>query len=97
LRIGKGVAEHRAEIDLPKRIEVEVGCLGRVGTHRFRLRQVDLDGSSAIYGPVDTRIRIEEPVKLTAPAPSPASESATTFFAVKEKARVRIRLYNALG
>lgn len=68
-----------------------------IGTHRFRLRQVDLDGSSAIYGPVDTRIRMEEPVKLTAPAPNPVSESATTFFAVKKKAQVTIRLYNALG
>lgn len=68
-----------------------------VGTHLFRLRQVDLDGSSAIYGPVDTRIRMEEPVKLTAPAPSPASESATTFFSVKEKVETTIRLYNALG
>lgn len=68
-----------------------------VGTHLFRLRQVDLDGSSAIYGPVDTRIRMEEPVKLTAPAPSPASESATIFFSVKEKVETTIRLYNALG
>jgi len=68
-----------------------------VGTHRFRLKQVDLDGSSTLIDPVSVDIRMQEAVKLTAPAPNPVSTSANLSFAVKEQAETTIRLYNTLG
>jgi hypothetical protein len=68
-----------------------------VGTHQFRLRQVDLDGSSTLTDPVTVDIQMQKAVKLTAPAPNPASSNATLSFAVKEQAETTIRLYNTLG
>jgi hypothetical protein len=68
-----------------------------VGTHRFRLKQVDLDGSSTLTEPVTVDIQMQEAVKLNAPAPNPVSTSASLSFAVKEQAETTIRLYNTLG
>ncbi|MFB6229737.1 MAG: T9SS type A sorting domain-containing protein [Salinibacter sp.] len=68
-----------------------------VGTHQFRLRQVDLDGSSTFMGPVAVDIRMQEAVSLKAPAPNPARGTATVAFAVKERVETRIRLYTSLG
>lgn len=68
-----------------------------VGTHTFRLKQVNLDGSSTSTSPVSVKIRMQEAVKLTAPAPNPVSTSAATSFAVKEQAKTTIMLYNTLG
>ncbi|MFB6230535.1 MAG: T9SS type A sorting domain-containing protein [Salinibacter sp.] len=68
-----------------------------VGTHQFRLKQVDLDGSSSLTDPVSVDIRMQEAVSLKAPAPNPASGTATVSFAVKERAETTIRLYNSLG
>jgi len=68
-----------------------------VGTHKFRLRQVDLDGSASLTDPVSVKIRMEDSVTLTSPAPNPTSGSTTLSFAVKEKAETTITLYNTLG
>ena len=68
-----------------------------VGRHRFRLRQVDLDGSSTLTDTVGVRVRMQEPVKLGTVAPNPASEEATFAFAVQEPSETTIRLYDTLG
>jgi len=68
-----------------------------VGTHQFRLKQVDLDGSSTLIDPVSVDIRMQEALRLTAPAPNPVSTSANLSFAVKERAETTITLYNTLG
>ncbi len=67
-----------------------------VGTHQFRLKQVDLDGSATLTDPVTVDIRMQEALKL-APAPNPVSGSATLSFAVKKQKETRITLYNTLG
>ncbi len=67
------------------------------GTNRFRLRQVDLDGSSTFTDPVSVKVRMQEPVKLGTVAPNPATETATFAFAVKEQSETTIRLYDTLG
>ena len=68
-----------------------------VGVHQFRLRQVDLDGSSTLIDPVRVDIQMQESVKLMAPAPNPTRNTATFSFAVKEQTETTIRLYNMLG
>ena len=68
-----------------------------VGNHQFRLRQVDLDGSSALTDPVSVSVEMQEALKLTAPAPNPVSNSTTLSFAVREQAETTVTLYNTLG
>ena len=68
-----------------------------VGTHQFRLKQVDLDGSTTIHGPVTVELQMKEPLRLAAPAPNPVSGQATLSFAVKESQTATLRLYDALG
>jgi len=68
-----------------------------VGTHRFRLKQVDLDGSTTLTDPVTVELQMQEALQLTAPAPNPARERATLSFAVKEEAETLVTLYNVLG
>ncbi|PSQ81121.1 MAG: hypothetical protein BRD41_03510 [Bacteroidetes bacterium QS_1_63_11] len=67
------------------------------GPHRFRLKQVDLDGQSTLTGPIRVTVEMREAVTLTPPAPNPASTDATLSFAVKERAETTIMLYNTLG
>jgi hypothetical protein len=68
-----------------------------VGTHRFRLRQVDLDGTATLTDSVSVDVGMQEALVLSTPAPNPASADATVSFAVKEPVQTTIRLYNTLG
>jgi hypothetical protein len=68
-----------------------------VGTHRFRLEQVDLDGTATVHDPVTVELQMKEPLRLAAPAPNPVSGQATLSFAVKESQTATLRLYDALG
>jgi surface protein len=68
-----------------------------VGTHQFRLKQVDLDGSSQVHGPISVNVQMQKALKLTVPAPNPVSSTATLSFAVKEKAQATVAVYDLLG
>ena len=68
-----------------------------VGTHQFRLKQMDLDGSAHLHDPVSIELRMQEAVRLGGPAPNPVRGPATVSFAVKEKTEARLTLYNTLG
>ncbi len=74
-------------------VEQELGP----GTHRFRLQQVDLDGSTRLSDPVRLEVRMQEAISVQAPAPNPASGQAVMSFAVKEGTEARVVLYNTLG
>ena len=67
------------------------------GTHRFRLRQVDTDGTGHFSDAVSLRVRMEKKVRLSAPAPNPIEENARLSFAVKESKETTVGLFNALG
>jgi len=68
-----------------------------IGTHEFRLRQVDLDGTTNVHDPISVDVQMEEPVRLEAPAPNPVQQQATLSFAVQEPVETRVTLHNALG
>jgi CSLREA domain-containing protein len=68
-----------------------------IGTHQFRLKQVDLNGSSRLTDPVSVDIQMQEALRLRGPSPNPVSGRATVSFAVKERTETRITLYNTLG
>jgi len=68
-----------------------------VGTHQFRLRQVDLDGSAHLHETVPVTLRMQEALRLSGPTPNPVRGQATLSFAVEEARPTRITLFNALG
>lgn len=67
------------------------------GTHKFRVRQVDTDGTARLSKVVSTEIQMKEALKLTAPAPNPASSTATLSFAVKKQTEATVAVYDMLG
>lgn len=67
------------------------------GTHSFRLKQVDNDGSATYSDPTHVQIGIEGTYRLVAPSPNPTSETATLQFAVKERQHVEVTVYDLLG
>jgi hypothetical protein len=67
------------------------------GTHRFRLEQVDLDGTPHLSRVETVEMRMEEALRLSAPAPNPVAGRATVSFAVREAAETTIAVYNVLG
>jgi len=68
-----------------------------VGTHQFRLKQVDLDGSSRVHSPLEVDVQMQEALQLTSPAPNPVSSSATLSFAVKKQTEATVAVYDLLG
>ena len=66
------------------------------GSHTFRLKQVNTDGTATFSDPIDVKIGLAGDYSLTT-YPNPVSERATVEFAVKEKENVTIQLYNTLG
>jgi CSLREA domain-containing protein len=68
-----------------------------IGTHRFRLRQVDTDGTTHYSDAVEVRLAMTAAMVLEAPYPNPVRGQATLKFAVREANPVRVVLYDMLG
>jgi hypothetical protein len=67
------------------------------GTHRFRLQQKDLDGTTSLSDVVTVDVGLDEAVSLSAPAPNPTMGTATLEFGVKTSTEVTVSVYNVLG
>ena len=67
------------------------------GTHRFRLKQVDLGGATSLSKVVSVKVPVEGALTLSAPSPNPVSGQATVQFAVKKSAEAEVVLYDVLG
>lgn len=67
------------------------------GTHRFRLKQMDLDGTTSLTDPVTLELKMKQALSLSPPAPNPTSGKATVTFGVKEATEVEVVMYNVLG
>jgi hypothetical protein len=64
------------------------------GTHRFRLRQVDLDGSASLSPVVELTVT---GAAALAVAPNPSREHTTVTLLVPSAQRVEVSAYDALG
>lgn len=62
----------------------------------YRLRQVDVDGSTRLSEPVTVKRRLKE-VKLLGTYPNPARSRATIQYALPRTQDVMLRLYDMLG
>jgi hypothetical protein len=67
------------------------------GRYAFRLRQVDLDGSSTRSDAVEVTVRPEAPFALSSVAPQPMRTRGRLSLEVRQTQRVRAVLYDALG
>lgn len=68
-----------------------------LGTHVFRLRQVDADGAARTSRVVRATVEPQQPLVLTPPSPNPVRTRARLRLAVREAQSVRVALYDALG
>ena len=68
-----------------------------VGTHEFRLKQMDLDGTAHLHDPVDVELQMQQALRLNAPAPNPVRTQAQLSFAVRDQTETTITMYNPLG
>lgn len=67
------------------------------GSHRFRLVQSDLGGTTTQLGTAELTVRPDGRYALQAPRPNPTAGRATVRLAVRTEQSVRVSLYNALG
>jgi hypothetical protein len=67
------------------------------GTHQFRLRQVDLDGSETLLKTASVEVQASRELALEGIGANPVEESTRFAFSVKQGGQATVALYNALG
>ena len=67
------------------------------GSHRFRLRQVDTDGTADYSDEVRVEIGLTDAFVLSGAAPNPARQQSVVRLTVREAQEVRVAVYDALG
>jgi hypothetical protein len=82
--------------DDPQNYRYETDDL-RYGTYAFRLRQVDLDGTSMLSDTVEVTMSLERAYNLSSIYPNPAQSAASIDLAVRERQKVAVELYDLLG
>lgn len=68
-----------------------------VGTHQFRLKQVDTDGTFAYSRTETVRVMVTDSYQIVSPSPNPTSGRALLRLAVREAQQVRVDVYDLLG
>jgi hypothetical protein len=66
------------------------------GTHAFRLRQVDVDGTESLYEPITVDVAMDTPLTVTA-YPNPVRTRGTVEVQVEDPTETTVELYNLLG
>lgn len=66
------------------------------GSHTFRLKQVDTDGTTSVTDPITIDVGLSGAYRLSS-YPNPVRRQATVEFALKQKGPVTVSLYNTLG
>jgi hypothetical protein len=69
----------------------------RPGPHDFRLRQVDVDGSTSLTDVVTVEVALDEAFAWTRVAPNPVAGTGTLSMQVRETQEVTVELYDLLG
>ena len=68
-----------------------------VGTHEFRLKQMDLDGTAHLHDAVAVELKMQQALRLGGPSPNPVQQQSRLTFAVREQTEATITVYNTLG
>ncbi|MDX1740851.1 MAG: choice-of-anchor V domain-containing protein, partial [Rhodothermales bacterium] len=67
------------------------------GAHRFRLRQIDVDGTTSYSDQVEVTVAVPERFLLSEAYPNPFNPTTTIELAVKQEQDVRVRVYDEMG
>lgn len=67
------------------------------GEHRFRLRQIDLDGTTSYSDQVEVTVSVPERFFLSEAYPNPFNPTTTFELAVKQEQQVRVRVFDEMG
>ncbi|MDX1741749.1 MAG: choice-of-anchor V domain-containing protein, partial [Rhodothermales bacterium] len=67
------------------------------GAHRFRLRQIDVDGTTSYSDQVEIAVAVPERFVLSEAYPNPFNPTTTFELAVKQEQDVRVRVYDEMG
>ena len=91
-----GFVDGAGTTDEPQAYRYRTGDLSP-GPHRFRLKQVDIDGSSELSETIAVDLTIASAYRLKAPSPNPASGIAQMGLTVERAQDVRVEVYDLLG
>lgn len=91
-----GAVEGAGTTQQPQRYTYQVPDLN-AGTHRFRLVQVDRDGTSHPTDPIRVTVGLDQPMTVAPVSPQPVAGQGTVSFRVREPQPVTVALYNLLG
>jgi hypothetical protein len=69
----------------------------KYGTHKFRLTQVDRDGSQSKSETVNVQFSLISAYEISKVSPHPVQRTASLDLTVKNKQRVTVRVYDLLG
>ena len=67
------------------------------GMHKFRLRQVDQDGSASLSSVQEVDITLDRAFDLSGVYPNPVQSSARIDLAVRDRQQVAVEIYDLLG
>lgn len=67
------------------------------GTYRFRLKQIDTDGTTHYSEEVELTVALDQAVLVSAPYPNPARAAVTLDVTVRETQHVSVDAYDVLG
>ncbi len=76
--------------------EVSLSNLG-FGTHTFRLRQIDLDGSFSYSGEVEIDVDLTDSFALAEAYPNPFNPTTNIRFSLRESGDVHLAVYDLTG
>lgn len=91
-----GFVEGAGTTTTPQSYRFRAADLG-VGTHRFRLKQIDYDGDAEYSPTVEIEIGIDGQYTIVSPYPNPTRNTAQLEIAVPEPQHVDVVVYDALG
>ena len=67
------------------------------GTHTFRLKQIDFDGSFEYSHPVDVQVQLEAAYVVSSPYPNPFNPQTRFTVTVRQPQQVTVQVYDVLG
>ena len=92
----KGFVEGTGTTTEPEDYRFRVQELGS-GTHRFRLRQIDTDGTSHLSDPVTLTVTAPQALSLRITGANPVRQATRVTFTVPKAGPATVVLYNVLG